>query len=153
MLEKFLIFGYSSYPFLLFNILSKLIWYLSTTYTASLRSLASSCTYTGLTGLISSLLDWVLYQYCCNCNVTISLLQIPVPPCIEMDLKLQRIWVISWNIKFCLLRNICNVSLLLSKCSYRTNMFFLKFLTSNNLIFSSTYSFTKNEKKTKPKNP
>lgn len=64
MLEKLLIIGYSSCPFLLFNILSKLIWYLSTTYIASLCSFASSCTYTDLTGLFSSLLDWV--QCCCN---------------------------------------------------------------------------------------
>lgn len=65
MLEKFLIIGYSSCPFLL-NILSKFIWYLYTTYIASLRSFASSSTYGDLIGLISSLLDWVFYQCCCN---------------------------------------------------------------------------------------
>lgn len=64
MLEKLLIICFSSRPFLLFNIVLKLIWYPSTTYIASLCSFASSCTYTDLTGLFSSLLDWV--QRCCN---------------------------------------------------------------------------------------
>lgn len=66
MLEKFPIIGYSSCPFLLFNISSKLIWYLSTTYIASLRSFASPCTYTNLIGLTSSPLVRGRYQCCRN---------------------------------------------------------------------------------------
>lgn len=133
--------------FSLFNILSKLIWYPSTTYTAS--SFASSCTYTDLTGLISSLLYWVLYQCCCN----YAMLK---PHFCKFLFPLALKWILNYRefewfhktLNSVYWETFVNVSLLLSKCSYRTNMFFLKFLTINNSIFSSTYRFTKKMNKT-----